>query len=66
MTNTLKLMRCSTCQESNVVNRPDIVERIPNIIEAMRRYAHSITLNGFDDKVLRTTLLVWADQLEGK
>ena len=45
----LKLMHCATCHETNLVNRPELVEQIPEITKAMRDHCELI-LDAVDDQ----------------
>ena len=33
--NNLKLMKCTTCQESNIVNNPKQVELVPRMVKLL-------------------------------
>ena len=75
MNNTpLKLMSCATCQETNLVNRPELVQRIPEIIKAMRDHCTLIhndqadIRKGPEFSLAQTERFIkqWADRLEGK
>jgi hypothetical protein len=67
MKKPLKLMRCRTCQESNIVNRPEIVAKIPATIYAMRKVASSLVQGRSEDfSKLADMINFWADELEGK